>query len=382
MRMWFKACTVCLVVVPTIAIGQDWAKENLEKSPRHQNGSNLKNGSREVDSFIVYPEVKDKATAIVVIHEIFGLSDWVRLVADQLAEAGYIAIAPDLLTGAAPNGGGTAALGSIDAARRAISTLPQDQITGDLNAAVDYVSKLPAANGKVAVAGFCWGGRESFRFATHNNTIKAAFVFYGNGPDDAAAIARINVPVYGFYGGKDARVNATIPQSEKLMKEAGKKFEPVIYEGAGHGFLRAGEAPDANEANKAGYEKPGLAGRNFYRSSSLGGVSRGSRIWKWLLRALMTASRHLRKYLCHDASCYIGEAIIAAAVAVGQLLVIETHHVQDGGVEVMHMDRILGHAHAILVGLAIHDARLYACAGHPGAKRPVVMFALSPRPYC
>ncbi|MBX9656784.1 dienelactone hydrolase family protein, partial [bacterium] len=175
------------VFIPTLASAQDWAKAKLEASPRHGEWVTLKHGSREVESFIVYPEVKDKATAVVVIHEIFGLTDWVRLVADQLAEAGYIAIAPDLLSGTGPDGGGTASLGGSDAAVKKISTLPPDQITADLNAAVDYVSKIPAANGKVAVAGFCWGGKESFRFATNNEEVKAAFVFYGNGPTDSAA---------------------------------------------------------------------------------------------------------------------------------------------------------------------------------------------------
>lgn len=250
MNRWIGLSMLSLVFIPQLASAQDWAKAKLEASPRHGEWVTLKHGSREVESFIVYPEVKDKATAVVVIHEIFGLTDWVRLVADQLAEAGYIAIAPDLLSGTGPDGGGTASLGGSDAAVKKISTLPPDQITADLNAAVDYVSQLPAANGKVAVVGFCWGGKESFRFATNNEQVKAAFVFYGNGPTDPAAIARIKAPVYGFYGGNDNRVNSTIPTSEKLMKEAGKKYEPIIYEGAGHGFLRAGEAPEASAANK------------------------------------------------------------------------------------------------------------------------------------
>jgi carboxymethylenebutenolidase len=232
------------------ACAQDWAKARLEESPRHLEWVKVKRGDRVVNSFLAYPETKDKATAVVVIHEIFGLTDWVRSVADQLAEAGYIAIAPDLLSGMAPGGGGTNEFGGGDAVRSAIGSLPPDQITADLNAVVDYVSKLPASNGKVAVAGFCWGGRQAFRFATNNDAIKAAFVFYGNGPDSAEDIARISSPVYGFYGGNDERVNATIPQSTELTKKAGKKYEPVIYEGAGHGFMRAGEAPDANEANK------------------------------------------------------------------------------------------------------------------------------------
>lgn len=239
-----------LVLATATAAAQDWAKPRLENSPRHLEWVTVKHGDREVKCFIAYPEVKDKATAVIVIHEIFGLTDWVRGVTDQLAEAGFIAIAPDLLSGAAPGGGGTAELGSGDAVRSAIRSLPPDQITADLDAVFNYVAKLPACNGKVAVAGFCWGGSQTFRYATNNRNLKAAFPFYGSGPTEPDAIARINCPVYGFYGGNDARVNETIPTSKNLMKNAGKTYEPVIYDGAGHGFMRAGEAPDASPANK------------------------------------------------------------------------------------------------------------------------------------
>jgi carboxymethylenebutenolidase len=210
----------------------------------------VKQGAREVQCFLVFPEVKDKATAVVVIHEIFGLTDWVRGVADQLAEAGYIAIAPDLLSGMGSGEGGTGAFTDRGSVTKAVFSLPANQVTADLNAAADYVKKLPACNGKVAVVGFCWGGAQTFRFATNNHEIKAAFVFYGQGPNKEEAIARIDCPVYGFYGGNDARVNTTIPQSTELMKKAGKTYEPVIYEGAGHGFMRAGEDANANAANK------------------------------------------------------------------------------------------------------------------------------------
>lgn len=230
------------------AVEQDWAKQRADKSPRHQEWVKVKNGDRFVNSFIVYPEVKGKATAVVVIHEIMGLTDWVRSLTDQLAGAGYIAIAPDLLSGVGPKGGGTSEFSDRSAVGQAIRDLPADQVTADLNAVADYVAKLPASNGKVAVAGFCYGGSQSFRFATNRPSLKAAFVFYGSGPESAEAIAKIKCPVYGFYGGSDNRINATIPKSEELMKAAGKTFEPVIYAGAGHGFMRAGEDPTASEA--------------------------------------------------------------------------------------------------------------------------------------
>lgn len=224
------------------SVAQDWAKKKVDASPRHHEWVNLKSGSRTVSAFVVYPEVKGKATSVVVIHEIFGMSDWVQMEADELAEAGYIAIAPDLLSGMGPNGGGTSSLDST-AIGKAIRDLPPDQITADLNAAADYVGKLPAANGKVAVTGFCWGGTQSFRFATNRPTLAAAFVFYGTGPETAEATAAIKAPVYGFYAGNDARIGATLAKTTEMMKAASKTYEPVTYEGAGHGFMRAGDAP-------------------------------------------------------------------------------------------------------------------------------------------
>lgn len=230
---------------------QDWARARLAKSPRHQEWVEVKYGNRTVKSFVVYPEVKNKATAVVVIHEIFGMSDWVQALTDELAEAGYIAIAPDLLSGMGPNGGGTDELAASNGVAQAIGKLPPDQITADLNAVADYVSKLPAANGKVAVAGYCWGGSQSFAFATNRPSLKAAFVFYGSAPAtnaqgqpyaiDKMALGRIGAPVYGFYAENDMRIDATIPATTDAMKELNKKYDPVVYAGAGHGFMRAGE---------------------------------------------------------------------------------------------------------------------------------------------
>jgi carboxymethylenebutenolidase len=229
---------------------QDWAKQQLAKSPRHSEWVKVKNGTREVNSFVVYPESNKKATAVIVIHEIFGMSDWVQQLTDELAEAGYIAIAPDLLSGMGPNGGGTSEFDS-NGVRKAIDSLPPAQLAADLNAVADYVSKLPAANGKVAVAGYCWGGSQSFAFATNRPSLKAAFVFYGSAPAtnaqgqpyaiDKMALGRIGAPVYGFYAENDMRIDATIPATTDAMKELNKKYDPVVYAGAGHGFMRAGE---------------------------------------------------------------------------------------------------------------------------------------------
>jgi carboxymethylenebutenolidase len=224
-------------------VAPNWAKLALEKSPRHREWVNVKSGDRTVSALVVYPEVKSKATSVVVIHEIFGMSDWVQILADELGEAGTIAIAPDLLSGMGPNGGGTSSFADGTAVGKAIRDLPPDQITADLNAIADYVSKLPAANSKVAVAGYCWGGGQAFRFATNRPALAAAFVFYGSGPESPDAIANVSAPVYGFYAGNDARIGATVPKSQDLMKAAGKTYEVVTYEGAGHGFMRAGDGP-------------------------------------------------------------------------------------------------------------------------------------------
>jgi carboxymethylenebutenolidase len=252
MKGLLTAIIVASLATPLAA--QDFAKERLNKSPRHHEWVAVKNGTREVQCFVVYPEVKNKATAVLVIHENKGLTDWVRGVADQLAEAGYVAIAPDMLSGLGPNGGKTSDFASLDDATKALYKLPPIQVALDLQRAADYVVKLPATNGKLAVAGFCWGGGQSFRFATMRPDLKAAFVFYGP-PPPKDALAKVACPVYGFYGENDARIDATIPGTTKMMKELGKTYEPVVYPGAGHGFMRAGEDPAGSQANRQAREE-------------------------------------------------------------------------------------------------------------------------------
>jgi len=227
---------------------QDWAKAALDKSPRPRGWGTVKDDGRSVQTFGVYPESKGKTPVVLVIHEIFGMTDWVQDLADQVAAAGYIAVAPDLLSGMGPNGGRSSDFAE-GKTMEAVSHLNPDQVTADLNAAADYALKLPASNGKIFVGGFCWGGSQTFRFATNRADLAAAFVFYG-GPPDKDAMVRIKAPVYGFYGGNDARIGATIPDAITQMKAAGKTYDPVTYDGAGHGFMRAGEAPDAKEPDK------------------------------------------------------------------------------------------------------------------------------------
>lgn len=241
-----------LLLAALPGFSQEFALKQLESSPRHQEWVEVTYGGRQVKCFLVYPEVANKAMALIVIHENKGLTDWVRSMADQVAEMGYIAIAPDLLSGKGPNGGGTADFPSEDEARKAIYTLNSDQVLRDLDAVKAYAAALPACTGEVSVSGFCWGGSTTFRYATHQPEIKAALVFYGTGPDSASAYQAIKAPVYGFYGGNDARVNATIPFSEEAMKAAGKSYQPVVYPGAGHGFMRSGQDPAAKPDDAAG----------------------------------------------------------------------------------------------------------------------------------
>src|SRR5215475_2277763 len=254
LQLAFALATVFLTAQLALAQewSQPWARERIAKSPRHSEWVSIKHDGRRVETLIVYPETKDKRPVVLVIHEIFGLSDWAQELADEVAAAGYIAVAPDLLSAMGPNGGRTNAFTS-GGVTESVSRLPPDQVTADLNAAADYGLKLPAANGKLFVAGFCWGGSQTFRFATNRADLSAAFVFYGSGPSKDS-MATIKAPVYGFYASNDSRIGATLPETTENMKAAGKKYEPVTYENSGHGFMRAGEAPDANEGNKKARE--------------------------------------------------------------------------------------------------------------------------------
>jgi len=225
---------------------KDFGRDRLNNSPRHADWVDLQSGAdRKIKAFVVYPERKDKAPVVIVISEIFGLTDWVRSLCDELAENGVIALAPDL------HGGQK--FEDLDGARKATSALPKDQVKADLDAAAEYaLTKIPAANGKLAVCGFCWGGGWTFTYATMNPKLKAAYSFYGVAVDNAADAAKVPCPVYGFYAENDERVDATIPKAEELMKAAGKKYDPVIYKGAGHVFMRSGEPnnPQVREADK------------------------------------------------------------------------------------------------------------------------------------
>lgn len=250
---------------PAIAPSAETAVEALKNSPRHGEYVDIALSGTEtkIKTWVVYPEVKDKAPVVIVIHEIFGLTDWVRSVADQLAAEGFIAVAPDLLSGMGPNGGGTEALG--DKVRETIRTLTPEDQAKRLDAVRDYAIALPSSNGKSASIGFCWGGSASFNYAARQPALNAAAVYYGSATNDKTLLSKINCPVMGFYGGNDNRVNSTIEESKKIMSEAGKTYIPHIYDGAGHGFLR--QQSGQNGANRKASERAWVETVKFLKTN-------------------------------------------------------------------------------------------------------------------
>jgi len=229
--------------------------DELSNSPRHQEWVSLSYGDREFDAFVVYPETDKKAQPVIVIHENRGLNDWARLFADKLASEGYLVIAPDLISNTIEGKKRTTDFENSDAARDAIYKLNPEQVTADLNATYKYIKNDAASTGEAAVVGFCWGGSQTFRYATNNKNITSAHVFYGTAPEDASEISNISAPVFGYYGGNDNRVNSTLEETEKLMKEAGKLYKYEIYDNAGHAFMRSGHEADAEEGNKNAHDK-------------------------------------------------------------------------------------------------------------------------------
>lgn len=240
------------------------AKERLESSPRHGEYVDVKlpAGGAPIRTWVVYPERKTRAGVVIIIHEIYGLSDWIRAVADQIAREGFIAVAPDLISGRGPGGGGTESAATRDEVVALVRGLTPDEANARLNAVHDYAVKLPAANGKSATIGFCWGGSRSFGYAAAQPALDAAVVYYGSSPE-AAELGRVTAPVLGHYAGDDARVNATVPPAEAEMKRLGKFYEANVYEGAGHGFLRQQESREG--ANRAATEKSWPRTVTFWR---------------------------------------------------------------------------------------------------------------------
>lgn len=233
--------------VTTLPADGGTAVARLNASPRHGEWAMIRSGvSDSVKAWVVYPERSSKAPVVIVVHEIYGLTPWIRSVADQLAADGFIAIAPDLLTMKnLPEGTDSA---STQAVVAAVRTLDQAWVQRQIDAVAQYGMALPAAVRKYGIVGFCWGGSVSFTHATHSPTLGASVVYYGSSPR-TQLLASVRAPVLGLYGGNDARVNATIPAADSALRAMGKTYVRQIYPGAGHGFLR--QQPGMEGANMA-----------------------------------------------------------------------------------------------------------------------------------
>lgn len=231
----------------------EFVKLALERSPRHHEWVDIKlaDGSI-VKSFVVFPESKNRAGVVIVIHENRGLNDWARSVADQLAEDGFIAIAPDMLSGKGPNGGNTDSI-APDQATRAIGQLTGDEINARLDAVRHYAIQMPAGNGRVGMVGFCWGGARVFNYAVHQPALNAGVVYYGTAPSDPALLDRIATPLLGLFGEDDLRVNSTVELALPLLNKDRKQLDAHKFPGAGHGFLRQqyGRQANRNASEKA-----------------------------------------------------------------------------------------------------------------------------------
>ena len=224
------------------------AKARLERTPRHGEWVDIPVSGSPVPlrTWVAYPERRDKAPVAILIHTIYGLNDGMRGIADQMALEGFIAVVPDMVSGRGPGGGGTESAHSRDDLPVMVRGLTPADVTARLDAVFAYAKAIPAANGKIATVGFCWGGTMSFAYATTQPALGAAIVYYGTSPE-TGRLAAINAPVLGLYGSDDARVNVTIDPAKVEMRKRGKVFETNIYEGAGHGFL--GSQADRSGAN-------------------------------------------------------------------------------------------------------------------------------------
>lgn len=232
----------------------DGAKARLNASPRHGEYVMIRVGGAPLNMWVVYPERKDKAPVVILIHGRAGFDDWIRAVGDHLASEGFIAVAPDFFARKASSGAD--AFAGPDDVDKAIQSLTRAEMVARLDAAREYGITLAAASGRSAVLGFCFGGGQTFMYSTQQPELNAAVVFYGSAPNQPGTasagpgeppptsftparemLARIKAPVLGLYGGADARINATVPATQAMMKELGKSYEPHFFEGAGHAFL-------------------------------------------------------------------------------------------------------------------------------------------------
>jgi carboxymethylenebutenolidase len=244
-----------LLIMGIFAHGRAQDHNKLSDSPRHHEWVDLKRDNGTVlKAFVVYPESNKASKSVIVIHENRGLDDWARTFADELAAKGFLVIAPDLISNTVEGVEKTTDFENSDKAREAIYALDQEQVNKDLEAVYHHIKEDASANGEVSVIGFCWGGSQSFRLATMDPGLEQALVFYGTAPKDTTELKSVGCPVFGFYGGDDNRVNATIPATGEAMEKYGHPYEYEIYEGAGHAFMRQGAAANAEEGNRNAHD--------------------------------------------------------------------------------------------------------------------------------
>ncbi len=243
-----------VILVPVAA--QDFARKQLDKSPRKHEWIKVKaSQDREIKCFVAYPEEEENTQALLLIHGKTGLTDWIRSFADQVAAEGYLAIVPDLLSGFSEKYHSTNDFSGPEEIRNAIYRLEGDQVDLDLDSVFNYVQKMPICNGGISVVGFSWGGAQCFRYASRNNKMKTALVFYGTPPKVTYAYKSIEVPVYGFYGGADKSVVATISTAKTIMEGNNKFYEAIVYPSAEHSYMLLGEMRKGGKANKKAKKK-------------------------------------------------------------------------------------------------------------------------------
>lgn len=228
---------------------------SIEKSTRHQEWVEIDNNGKTIYTWVVYPEVSTPTNVVVMIHENKWLTDWVRNMADEVAEKWNIVIAPDLLSSFSEEKKKTSDFETTDAATQALYSLDKDSVVSDINAVIDYAKWIEASNGNIISAWFCWWGSQSFLMATKNSDLKASLVFYGTAPEDESLYENINVPVIGFYGWNDNRVNSTLETTKSYIEKYGKDFSYEMYDGAGHAYMRTWLDDDATPENKKAREE-------------------------------------------------------------------------------------------------------------------------------
>ncbi len=245
-----KNCILYLLIFCFSSVGaQDFALKDLNSSRHKMEWIELKTAESIVKSFVVYPDSLTTAPAVIIIHEEFGMTEWMMSFADQVAMQNYIAIVPDLLTGKSPGNGNSDGFINLGEARDKLLSLDQDGIVASIDRVLAYLIDLQSCNGCILIAGLGWGGTQVFNYLSQKDNLEAGLVFYCTAPVKKKKLEQISVPIYGFYGENDNKVNKTLWSTDKKMKRLGKPFYPVVYEFGGHGFMRTGERPNANEGN-------------------------------------------------------------------------------------------------------------------------------------